>query len=77
MRYAYAPDDIAKTLYEMTTDMDYADYEDTKEEDIRQLCDALYQIQAIAENDHNADYWRTLWNCLQMITDSNISYEEM
>lgn len=30
---------------------------------------AIYQLQAIASNEYNADYYRTLWNVLQKITD--------
>lgn len=34
---------------------------------MRDLTEALYQLQAIASNKYNADYYRTFWNMLQKI----------
>ena len=59
--------EIAHNLYENMKDMDYMDYEDTKEETINQLIDALYHLKTVAQNEYNQDYFRTLWNCLQQI----------
>ena len=60
-------EEIAARLYELCEDMDFMDYEDTKEQTINELTEALYQLKAMAQNEYNADYWRTLWNALQML----------
>ena len=59
--------ELAEELYELAKDMDYNDHEETKEKEINDLVNALYQLKANAENKYNADYWRTLWNTLQML----------
>lgn len=59
--------EIANILYNNTLDMDANDYIENKEYEIAQLEEALYQIKAIAENDYNQDYWRTLWSALEML----------
>jgi hypothetical protein len=58
-------EEVATILYNNAIDMDYMDYEDTKEETLNELQEALYQIEAIAKNEYNKDYWRTFWNVLQ------------
>ena len=59
------PDEIAEILYNLNEDMDAQDYEEEKEKEIAELEEALYQLQAMAQNEYNKDYWRTLWNALQ------------
>ncbi len=59
------PDEIAKILYNLSEDMDAQDYEEEKEKEIAELEEALYQLRAMAQNEYNKDYWRTLWNALQ------------
>lgn len=59
--------EVAERLYELCEDMDYMDYEDTKEQTIGELSEAIYQLKAIAQNKYNQDYWRGLWNVLQII----------
>lgn len=66
-RFENEPWKIAEKLYELTKDMDFADYEETKEKEIAELENAMYQLKAMAENEYNQDYWRTLWNCLKRI----------
>ena len=58
-------EELALTLYNNAMDMDFMDYEDTKEKTLNELQEALYQIEAIAKNEYNKDYWRTFWNALQ------------
>lgn len=36
---------------------------------IGDLIDAVYWIKAAAQNPYNADYWRTLYNALEAITE--------
>lgn len=59
--------EVAERLCELCEDMDYMDYEDTKEQTIAELSEAIYQLKAMAQNEYNADYWRILWNTLQII----------
>lgn len=59
------PDEIAEILYNLSEDMDAQDYEEEKEKEIAELEEALYQLRAMAQNEYNKDYWRTLWNALQ------------
>ena len=59
--------EVAKRLYELCEDMDHMDYEDTKNQTIDKLSEAIYQLKAIAQNEYNQDYWRGLWNVLQII----------
>lgn len=58
-------EELALTLYNNAMDMDFMDYEDTKEKTLNELQEALYQIETIAKNEYNKDYWRTFWNALQ------------
>lgn len=58
-------EELALTLYNNAMDMNFMDYEDTKEQTLNELQEALYQIEAIAKNEYNKDYWRTFWNALQ------------
>ena len=58
-------EELALTLYNNAIDMDFMDYEDTKEQTLNELQEALYQIETIAKNEYNKDYWRTFWNALQ------------
>lgn len=58
-------EELALTLYNNAMDMDFMDYEDTKEQDLGELEEALYYLKTVAQNEHNKDYFRTLWNCLQ------------
>jgi uncharacterized protein YpuA (DUF1002 family) len=60
-------EEIADTLYELSKDMDYMDYEDEKEQVKSDIENTLYYLKAIAQNEYNADYFRTFWNILQKI----------
>lgn len=60
-------EEIAERIIELSKDMDFADYEETEEEERKELESALYNIKTIAENEYNKDYWRTLYNALQKI----------
>lgn len=61
----YYPDDIAEALCDLSKKElgykpDGQDYEDCRE--------ALYQLMAICQNDHNAEYYRTLYKILAKVT---------
>ena len=60
-------EEIANRIIELSKDLDFADYEETEEEERKELENALYQLKAIAQNDLNKNYWRTLYNALQKI----------
>lgn len=59
------PCEIAEILYELSEDMDAADYEEEKGKELAELEEALFWIKNAAQNEYNKDYWRTLWNALQ------------
>lgn len=44
----------------------------TNIETVKDLIEVLYNLEAIANNEYNADYYRTFWNVLQNITNYNI-----
>ena len=60
-------EEIADKLYEMAKDMDYMDYEEEEEQIKADIENALYNLKAIAQNEYNFDYYKTLWNILQRI----------
>ena len=62
---------IASTLYNMSIDLDNNDYQETKEKEINDIIEALYQLKAICENPYNKNYYRTFLFCLQAIAENN------
>lgn len=63
--------EIALQLYNMACDMDYMDYEDLKDETIKEIEDCVYHIYAASQNPYNADYFRTFIKCLETITQNH------
>lgn len=61
--------EIATVLSQLTSGNNTTDVETVKD-----LIEVLYNLEAIANNEYNADYYRTFWNVLQKITDYNIKY---
>lgn len=59
--------ELALYLYEKSEDMDLQDYEETKRKDIDNLINALYYLKTCAENPYNKEYFKTLWNTLQIL----------
>ena len=66
MEKYYDCEDMAIVLCELSSGDDTVNVETMKEVE-----EALYQLQAVAENEYNADYYRTFWNVLQKITNYN------
>ena len=66
MEKRYDCEDIATVLCELSSGDGTVNMETMKEVE-----EALYQLQAVAENEYNADYYRTFWNVLQKITNDN------
>ena len=60
-------EEVAEKLYELAKDMDYMDYEDEEEQIKADIENAIYHLKAIAQNEYNADYFRTFYNILQRI----------
>lgn len=54
-------DDIARKIRELSN---------APTESIEALTDAIYQLKAMAQNEYNNDYWRVLYNALDMIADT-------
>lgn len=65
MKIEKYPEEIAETLYNLSADMDAQDY---KEQELKDLTNALYDLKAICENEHNQDYYRTLWKALERLS---------
>lgn len=59
--------EIAEILFENAKDMDFADYEDDKEQIINDLENAIYYLKTIAKNEYNQEYFRTFYNTLQCL----------
>lgn len=53
---------IAEKLYELAKDMDFADHEETKEQEIKMLMDALKNIRTVLPEN-----WRAISNYLKML----------
>ena len=62
----YDCEDIATVLCRLATETETVNIETQKEVE-----EVVYHLQAIAENEYNADCYRTFWNVLQKITDYN------
>ena len=63
--------EIAENLYNYGTDMDGNDYDDNKDQTVKELEAALYNIKCIAQNEYNNDYWRTLLEALAFNFDTD------
>lgn len=60
---------VATKLYDMCCDMDYMDYEETKEKELNDIENVLYYIKSCAENPYNNDCWRTFYNLLENLDE--------
>ena len=58
------PEEIAERLYELAKDMDYEDYEDTKEKDLVELEQAIYTLKLYARNNYS---FRLLYDVLDRV----------
>lgn len=57
----FYPDEIARVL------MSYARMNNEQQgKNAEQVTDALYNLMAVAENEYNNDFYRTLWDVLQV-----------
>ena len=63
----YDCEEIAIVLSQLASGNNTTDVETVKD-----LIEVLYNLEAIANNEYNADYYRTFWNVLQKITNYNI-----
>ena len=66
MEKCYDCEDMATVLCVLSSGDDTVNVETLKEVE-----ETLYQLRAVAENEYNADYYRTFWNVLQKITNYN------
>ena len=61
MRFDYYPDEIASAIIKATGENSL---------DIISGCiNALYQLQAICQNEYNSEYYRTFYKMLEKITN--------
>lgn len=56
--------EISQKLYDMTKDMDFGDYEENKEEEIKEIEETIYYLKTIALNEYNNNKFRTF--CLML-----------
>lgn len=61
--YYYSPGEIAEALQTIA---------EAPEEAREDLTNALYFLQAAAQNKYNHDYFRVLYNVLQIITEKTL-----
>lgn len=64
--YEITPDEIAKTLVKLA---DFGNDIESENQAATDLENALYYLDAIAQNEYNNDYFRTFYNVLAKITD--------
>lgn len=60
--------EIAQKLYSMASDMDAADYEETKNETIEDLEEVLITLKCIA---YTRNHYKTFLQCLETITQNH------
>lgn len=65
----HTPKEIAEKLYELNCDMDFRDYEDTKENDINNLTKAISYINNYANNNCSPACWESLYKTLEGLCD--------
>ena len=58
---------LAEDLYNACEDMDATDYEEAKEQTIKEIENFLYHLKALAQNEYNYEYFKTFYNLLQKI----------
>lgn len=65
--FLHANDEIAINIYKNCEDMDAADYDETRENDIKEIKSALEWLEAAAQNEYNKSSFKTLYLALQHI----------
>lgn len=66
----YDTNELAERLYEIATESnpeEAENYDYMKEDEIKQLEEALYYLKTVANNEMNKDYFKVLWNVLQSL----------
>lgn len=78
IRKDYYPDDMAMALcFIANSDIEKFDKKTGEQNPkITEITNALYHLMATAENPYNNDYFRTLWETLQDITEK-WDYQEL
>lgn len=68
------PSEISEALYKLIT---VHGESETEPAALEELENAIYNLQAMAENPYNSEYWRTLYKALSGLveTESNIKFE--
>lgn len=64
----YYPEEISRALLDLAG-MEIFDECEEHTPEVRACTDALYQLMAIAENNRNSDFFRTLWDVLENLTE--------
>ena len=69
-KYLQDIETTAKVLYQLSIDMDYADYSENLQDTLADIEECLYHLRTICENNLNSDYFRTFARCLELITEN-------
>ena len=64
----FYPDEIASSLLRQTVCASAKEIDAVRSD----LENALYNLKSMAENKYNSDYWRVLWNVLQLWAEQEI-----
>lgn len=67
----------AKALYQLSIDLDFADYSEQLENILNDLENALYYINTLAKNPFNSEYFRTFARCIELITENTTLNENI
>ena len=70
IRKDYFPEEIARALVCLSSISENMTENDEKST-VEACENALYQLMAIAENPYNSDFFRTMWNVLEAITEQH------
>lgn len=70
IRKDYRPEEIARALVGLSGISENMT-ENDEESTVDDCENALYQLMAIAENKYNFDFFRTMWNVLEALTEQH------
>lgn len=66
--YEVHPEDIAEKLTRLA---DFGNDTEAEERAKSDILDAVYHLDAICQNEYNADYFRTFYNVLARVAENN------
>lgn len=78
IRTVHDINDIAELFIELghPNELHNAEFWEEHSQELKDIETALYNLKAICENEHNSDYYRTLWNVLQTACDYGFLWKQ-